>query len=148
MEELAECNPLDELGAHNLKAYCLALEGVSHFLYVAWRAGYRRSMTLMELELQAEVDKYVTILKLIRSQHGSEHETGGLLAWLFKNVQFAKDLTSEQLNRYVLANRYAELYCRQLSDRYLPDERHREMERELRRFYRKGEPGKINMIGS
>ena len=52
-------------------AFCLAVEGVSHFLYVAWRAGYDRSLTQMELELQAEVDKFIGLLSLPGMSIGS-----------------------------------------------------------------------------
>ena len=41
---------------------CLATEGVSHFLYVMFRAENAESVTELELELQAEVDKYATAL--------------------------------------------------------------------------------------
>ena len=46
----------------NLGALVLALEGISHFIYTAVRARAGRPVSALELELQAEVDKYVTCL--------------------------------------------------------------------------------------
>ena len=37
-------------------------------MYVAWNAGYDKPVTLLELELQAEVDKYVLCAWLLREQ--------------------------------------------------------------------------------
>ncbi len=45
-----------------------ALEGVSHFVYLAWNAGHDKPVSLLELEMQAEVDKYVGSYWLMRRQ--------------------------------------------------------------------------------
>ncbi len=42
----------------NFADFCLAVEGVSHFVYVALRAAGDRPVSPLELELQAEVDKF------------------------------------------------------------------------------------------
>ena len=52
----------------NLADYWTALEGVSHFMYLAWNAGHDRAVSLLELELQAEIDKYVASWWLLREQ--------------------------------------------------------------------------------
>ena len=44
-----------------MECFCLALEGVSHFLYLIWNASFDRSVTLLEMELQAEIDKFVML---------------------------------------------------------------------------------------
>ena len=41
---------------------------MSHFLYVAWNAGHDKPVSLLELEMQAEVDKYVASYWLLRRQ--------------------------------------------------------------------------------
>ena len=56
LERLAERDPLEELGPGNLEDFCKVLEGLSHFNYLTWNATDRR-VTMLELELQAEVDK-------------------------------------------------------------------------------------------
>ena len=44
-----------KLTNENVEDYCLALEGISHFLYLVWNASFDRSVTKLEMELQAEV---------------------------------------------------------------------------------------------
>ena len=68
LARLAAANPLDALHGGNLADYWTALEGVSHFVYLAWNAGHDRPVGLLELELQAEVDKYVCSVQLLRAQ--------------------------------------------------------------------------------
>ncbi|TLY60426.1 MAG: hypothetical protein E6K48_09370 [Gammaproteobacteria bacterium] len=57
LERLRREDPLRRLHAGNLADCWTALEGVSHFLYLAWNAGHDRPVSLLELEMQAEVDK-------------------------------------------------------------------------------------------
>src|SRR6185503_6263264 len=59
---LVRHDPGHRLGDHNLGDFLLAIEGVSHFIYAIWSARAERPVTQLELELQAEVDKYVTCL--------------------------------------------------------------------------------------
>src|SRR6516164_7769408 len=53
-------DPHEHLDERNLEDFLLTVEGVSHFVYVVWRARRGRPVSALELELQAEVDKYVT----------------------------------------------------------------------------------------
>jgi len=70
IERLAARCPLRSLSEENLADYCTALEGVSHFHYFVWSAGRDRRVSLLELELQAEVDKYASALRLLLEQRG------------------------------------------------------------------------------
>ena len=67
LERLARRDPFDALTHENLADYLTAAEGVSHFVYVAWNTGHDKPVTLLELELQAEVDKYVLGAWLLRA---------------------------------------------------------------------------------
>jgi len=68
LQRLAREDPLTRLHAGNVADCWTALEGVSHFLYLAWNAGHDRPVSLLELEMQAEVDKYVASYWLLRRQ--------------------------------------------------------------------------------
>jgi hypothetical protein len=68
LQRLAREDPLTRLHAGNVADCWTALEGVSHFLYLAWNAGHGRPVSLLELEMQAEVDKYVASYWLLRRQ--------------------------------------------------------------------------------
>ena len=126
------------------EAFCQAVEGVSHFLYLAWRAGFERELTQFELELQAEIDKFIGLVAL---NQGADRSRGtDLCSWLFDNVSFESGLDNEDRERYEVANFYAGHYCRQLNRRYLTAQDGVGLTRELRRFYRQGQNGKLGMI--
>src|SRR5689334_20055467 len=59
---LEASDPRRRLDDGNLADFLLALEGVSHFVYVAHRMQAERPVSAVELELQAEVDKFVVAL--------------------------------------------------------------------------------------
>jgi len=141
---LRDRNPFDALDPGNLQAFLLALEGVSHFLYVAWNAGLGKSVTLFELELQAEVDKYAACASLLWRQ-GGVAGTDQLARTLFQRVAYDPSLSDEALDRYRHANQYAGQYCRHLAQRYAGHETH-DMRSELRRFYRLPQGEKVSHI--
>ncbi len=144
LRQLAEKDSLAKLNNDNVRQYCVAVEGVSHFLYLTWNAGHERSVTLLELELQAEVDKYIGLSTLLRKQNC--HMPYGLHQWLFENVTFDDALDAEQLERYRNANHYAAKYCLWLERQYSIE--HPGMLQQLRRFYRKTQRDKVSMINS
>ena len=68
------------LDGENLADFWSALEGVSHFTYYAWNAARDKSVSLFELELQAEVDKFVTTSKAAAPADGPRAERLARLA--------------------------------------------------------------------
>src|SRR6202008_3895610 len=69
LERLGRADPMERLHDGNVAGYWTALEGVSLFLYLAWNAGHDKPVSLLELEMQAEVDKYVASYWLMRRQY-------------------------------------------------------------------------------
>src|SRR6202030_239021 len=67
--------------------YCTALEGVSHFVYSTWRLGRDLPVSLLELETQAEVDKYAVTVFLLADQQGGGYPAQ-VHARLFDRVSF------------------------------------------------------------
>ena len=70
LERLESADPLGALTETNLSDYCTALEGVSHFVYSTWRLKDDAPVSLLELEMQAEVDKYAATVFLLADQRG------------------------------------------------------------------------------
>lgn len=147
LAHLTDDNPLVALHEGNLGAFMLALEGVSHFHYLCWNAAYDKSVTLLELELQAEVDKYVTAVSLLGAQ-GKRADANGVHERLFDRVHFRQDLQDEQLTRYRQANHYAAKYCRALKNNYPHHDNQPRFINEVRRFYRLTQNEKIRRIES
>ena len=137
-------DPLDRLGQHNVQEFCQVLEGISHFLYLVWNATYDRSVTLLEMELQAEVDKYIMLLECMERQSVSP-VPGQLSRLLFEGNVYHEDLSHEEHRRYRQATSYAMRYCRELEKRFLSGSREGLLS-ELRRFYRLTKQGKLDRI--
>ncbi|HUL47069.1 MAG TPA: hypothetical protein VLV25_08200 [Steroidobacteraceae bacterium] len=141
LERLSCADPLVELHGGNVADWWTALEGVSHFLYLAWNAGHDKPVSLLELEMQAEVDKYIASYLLMRRQYPG-HFPAELRRVLFERTRIDPRLAAERRALYGEANRYAARFCRRLEQR-LTDAVHgerqhgeREVLAELRRFYR------------
>ena len=145
LQRLAGENPMRRLRAHRLKDLWTVLEGISHFNYLAWSARRDRKVTLMELEMQAEVDKFVSTLLLALSQEGCDF-AHLLHKWLFEQVRFNPGLDRTQRERYETANSYAGRFCHGLLRRLLRN--NDEGMGELRHFYRLSQPDKISHIHS
>jgi hypothetical protein len=147
MSRLRDDNPWEHLHENNLNDFCTALEGVSHFLYLINRAHQSRPVTLLEMELQAEVDKYVVALSVLKSQ-GLAATPGAFLSRLFHEVRFAADLNAEERQRYESANSLAGRYCGHLETRFLSARSRGEYYDELRRFYRMSQADKLQRIAA
>lgn len=128
----------------NLDQFCQVVEGVSHYLCVVHRARQTRQITALELELQAEVDKYVTSLMLARRCASLPAEV--LRSKLYDRFTLVPRLPPEEQMRYVQANALARRYTRGLERRYVRQRKLPAMLAELRRFYRLSYYGKQDLI--
>jgi hypothetical protein len=137
LERLQKSDPIKRLDAGNVADYCTALEGVSHFVYFAWNAGHDRDVSVLELELQAEIDKYVASCWLLRRQ-APDRFPAELMRLLFERARIDPELAGDRVHLYRTASRYAERFCRRIERRLRGGraEPEREMLAELRRFYR------------
>jgi hypothetical protein len=133
LENLENNDPNRGLGEHNFADFCLVVEGVSHFIYVALCAAANRQVTALELELQAEVDKFVSCLLL---DEAASRRPTELRARLYEKFHLAEDLDHEERDRYATANQQAHRYAGALERRYLGPARLHDMLAELRLFYR------------
>lgn len=139
--------PSPELGATasgaDLDTVCQIIEGVSHFVYVVERARTGRSTTRLELELQAEVDKWVVLAASMRpfGVDGS----AALRTRLYEEVTFEHDGESELGERYRVANDTAHRFVRRLERDYASRARFRELRSELRLFFDVGLEDKLRL---
>ena len=145
LERFDRHDPFRRLDGGNLQEFCLVLEGISHFLYLVWNATYDRSVTLLEMELQAEVDKFVMLLECLERQENAP-APGQLSRLLFDSGVYHADLSREEMQRYREAAAYARRYCRLLERRYLERGDRDGLLAELRRFYRLTKQGKLKRI--
>jgi len=142
---LAGADPRVRLDHANLGAFCTLTEEVSHFVYLAFCARTSRTVTQLELELQAEVDKYLTAVFLLCLQNEGA-VSPRLRDRLFRRYRLAAPLSAEQVERYRAASGLAYRYCSFLESRYLRSSRLGDLAREARRFYRLGQREKLERI--
>lgn len=122
-----------------LPSFCELAEGVSHFLYVVHSKELDRQVSLLELEAQAEVDKFALCM-LAKGNDG--HWPTELLQRLFDDVSYRQTLTVEERHRYEEANRLARCYCSKLVN-HLKRRRMDSLLKELRYSYRLGRDAKL-----
>ncbi len=144
LENLELRDPRRRLDEHNLNDFMLAVEGVSHFVYLVYRAKFDHQVSAVELELQAEVDKYLVALLVGWKQNGEP--PAELRRRLFSNVCFAGDLSREERDRYTLANAAADEYAGSLESRFVASRSVEDLLAEVRTFYRKGFAEKLGHI--
>ena len=125
----------------DMDSLCQIIEGVSHFVYIADRAGHERGTTQLELEVQAEVDKYVVLASSLRDFDADASER--LRERLYDNVAFAHEADTEEGERYRMANVCAQRFTRRLETQYVRRGRYRELQGELRRFFHLGQGEKL-----
>ncbi len=125
----------------SLDAYCQLIEGVSHFVYLAERARTGLQTTQLELELQAEVDKFV-VLALFREPFDLAHARR-LHQRLYERVAFLHPRGTVEGERYRLANDLAARLVRRLEITYASTGRRTELRDTLARFFRMGQKDKI-----
>ena len=143
LSRVIDADPLTELQPELLEDLWAVLEGISHFNYLVASARCERPVTLLELELQAEVDKYAATLALLLAQ-GETDLPSQLHSWLFERVTFRDDLDADQLQRYQTANDYAGRFCHQLRDDFMTGSERAHVE--LRKFSRQSQQGKISHV--
>jgi hypothetical protein len=147
IERLDRRDPYDGLDQENLADYLTAAEGVSHFMYVAWNTGHDKPVTLLELELQAEVDKYVLGAWLLRAQCGGRFPRE-LHRALFERARVDPVAAAGRVGLYHTASSYAARFCRRVAG--LLERKRRgaggDLMAELRRFYRWGNVRKLRHI--
>ncbi len=123
---------------------CQLVEGASHFLMVCNRARVERSTTQLELELQAEVDKWV-----ILSNGGRLHVEADLeLRDALYDAAFLHAENSVEGERYRLANSLAARFVHKLSTGYARTGRHHELRTELSKFFRMTQADKLRAVAA
>ncbi|HEX7965244.1 MAG TPA: hypothetical protein VF651_05965 [Gammaproteobacteria bacterium] len=143
LQRLEAARPLESLQRAELQDFWAVLEGVSHFTYLTFKAQHDRGVRPVELELQAEVDKFVVTALLALAQ-STPASSRALHHRLFELMRPDPALDPDLHRRYRDAGRSAARYCHSLMRRF-PDVSPALLP-ELRHFYRLDHPGKLRFI--
>ncbi|HEX2882756.1 MAG TPA: hypothetical protein VHO25_24725 [Polyangiaceae bacterium] len=114
------------------------IEGVSHFVLLIERARIELPATQLELEIQAEVDKFALLASSLNLEGTRSRD---LHQWLFEDAHFLHSPDTEAGQRYRHANEVAARLCARLDlVRNVPTS-----QALLRRFYRCGQTEKLSL---
>lgn len=132
-----------------LDELCQVVEGVSHFLYLAERARRELPVTQLELEIQAELDKYVVlVLGDVLGGRTDGFDPGrsrAMRARLFEDVVFVHAAETERGERYRVANDVAARVAHGIEAGLVRSGRADGARAFLRRFYAAGQREKIEL---
>lgn len=144
-QNLCTNNPLNGLDHDNISDFCTLIEGVSHFVYYLHKASLDCEITQLELELQAEIDKFL-LLALLTT--GNENiGTLQILDLLFDGYGLNEGMTEDQIIRYKTASFLARKFCFELSQQ-IKKNTVNEAIKEARLFYVLSQEEKIRRIVS
>ncbi len=107
---LSELSCISEAPLQAFSAFCAATEGVSHFLMLFERYRRQEPVRMLELEAQAEVDKFVCA-----SLHHPHHSEEWWMR-LFREASVVDGLGTEESDRYEEAGRLAAGFCSALDE--------------------------------
>lgn len=141
-ENLANNHPMQELNEQNISDFCVMIEGVSHFVYYLYQSAQKNSVSQLELELQAEIDKFLLLSLMTEA---NQHHFKQIMDLLFEGFHLHDELTSEQKQRYLDANHLAKRYCYLLTQK-LKSEPLPQILNEVRSFYSLSHHQKIQFI--
>ncbi len=117
------------------------LEGVSHLLLALHRFRAGETLSQLELELQAEIDKFL-FLRIAQEKFPKQN------AWIhLEQDANLTGLSETQKETYKTARRLACRYCIELEKRYLNLGSYDGLFHELRQFYRMSHWKKLQTIG-
>ena len=122
------------LKGNSLKSFITVIEETSHFIYSLWCIDNVRAFSLLELELQAEIDKFIFLLFILKKSNLFYFRK--LFFTLFSNYSFHSFLSAEEIERYEEANKLAFKYSFFLFESFISKNNWAGLISEIRFFYR------------
>jgi hypothetical protein len=144
VENLERHDPARHLGDDNVDDFATLVEELDHFLVIADRHRARGTMTLLELELHANVTKALTLEKFVARLLGAKRLAPAGRGWVRHHLFDKNEYCDEDPDvraRYRHAASLAVKYLDHLQD--LPAA---SRPRELRLFHRRSHQAKIEQI--
>ncbi|MFK7996266.1 MAG: hypothetical protein AB8B87_19160 [Granulosicoccus sp.] len=126
----------------DLDGFCTVVEGASHAVCLLWHAHYDRQIRPIDLELQAEIDKYV----ILAEGSSCTVERRELHRRLFANSSLMPAQGTPLHDRYRTASQLASRYCHWLNLRFIEVDDQIALQQELARFYRLSGRAKFDRI--
>jgi hypothetical protein len=135
-------------GAMSLDVLCQVAEGVSHFLYLVERSRRELPTTQLELELQAEVDKFLLLAGVLSERSVVSARLDVVFDRLFHRIHFVHPEGTEHGDRYRLANHLAARFLRRIARDMVDGGMTPRLRRSLRRFFDAGQREKLELAAA
>lgn len=145
LDALSELDLTRDIHPKSFELLVTVIEEVSHFAYLMFSASREKRVSQFELELQAEVDKFITASLLFASTNGGR-VPANVLDCLFGDFEVRSDLEATESDRYQAAASLASRYCSYVVQTSLGHRSLFTLLPELRSFYRLTQRGKIGRI--
>lgn len=116
-----------------LSAVGIVIEEVSHVLYTVFKAINNVQISPLELEVQAEIDRY-SVLALRMLNKGKNPSR--LLGLLFNNLDIISELSKDEYLRYKTAREIAGHFVKNSLHQNLLEANYKKALKDLRRIYR------------
>jgi len=146
LKNLEQFDPQVSLSEENLSDFCIAVEGISHFVYFLWKANQGHKITQLEMELQAEIDKFLILYFAMGSSRTISSNVDKLFSALFEDFHLFDNMSGESEERYMTASHLAMRYCHRLHERFLRKSETDKALNEARQFYNLSQSEKIHLI--
>ncbi len=145
LDNLNENDPFVSINENNLNDFCILIEGISHFVYFLWKSHNQHPITQLEMEMQAEIDKYLMLLF-----YSKTNDDNNLMAQvfdrLFENFTVFETLTREHTAQKLSASDLAMRYCHRIQNKWKNKSDFSELLDEVRQFYNFSQEEKIRHI--
>jgi len=135
---------LEDDPLEHLDEFACAVEGASHFLYLTDRADKGVAVSQLELELQAEVDKFILIHLLAAGR--CRAVPFELFSRQFEGYALDPSLGQSERERYEAASRFAAKYCARLRRLFFNPLKPAELAASARAFFNLGLREKVALI--
>ncbi|MCB1197084.1 MAG: hypothetical protein R3A45_02175 [Bdellovibrionota bacterium] len=117
-------------------AYAVLVEEVSHFIYLFWNLTHDQPFSLLDVEVQGEIDKFL----FFADQLGFSDQ---VVQKIFGHYLLRENLPPEETQRYHQAHRLGQRFIRKM---LRADLKYTETLKFLRAFYRQGSAKRIRQI--
>ena len=115
--------------------FCIMAEEISHFVYLLWSKSNNKKISLLDLEIQGEIDKFLLAADFYPEK--------SVFDKLFNDFYIRHDLSHEDRQRYFKAHRLG----KKLAHRWMSKRGKKQKKIDwLRLFYRQNPPNRISMI--
>lgn len=145
LENLNRNDPFISINENNLNDFCVLIEGISHFVYFLWKSHNQHSITQLEMEIQAEIDKYLMLLFYSQTNDKSNTMTQ-VFDKLFANFTLIEMFAYGHRAQPNTALDLAMRYCHRLQNKWRNKNDFSEIINEIRRFYNFSHEEKIRHI--